>query len=579
MGPYIQLLGRPKISDRNGREQAVRGHQAWAILARLLLSRAPIDRRILALELFLETQDPLGSLRWCLASLRQALQSTESLSGDPIECNLPAGSEVDVWRLEGTQFRYEDAGNLLEGVDPRCSSEFSTWLLVERERVASLIDERIRQETLQALSAGQHDRAVQFAELGVRRQSLDESAHILLVKSLASAGRYEAALEHVEATDKAFLAELGERPSAALRSAARRTIASPPVGVSPEAVVKSLLDSGLAALAAGAADAGIDCLRRAVADAERFNASRLLATALLELGTALVHAVKGYDDEGTILLRRATELARQRGYADIAATGLRELGYVEALAGRRPAAAAYLTEGLGLAEGSDSLAGIHAVTGFNLVDWGRIDEGLEHYGLSLDHARRTGNRRREIWSLGLGGWGLLAAARLDDADRWLTHCLDLVDDQRWVAFRPWPVAVLSESKLRQRQAPAPLRPSLEAAFALSCQLNDPCWEAAAARVLALAYAAENEFSLAADWLNEARKRCIRETDKYVALHVKILADHMALSAMQGQTERADGIARELVSIAARAHMDAYVNRATELLDTPKRSLPKGDTIQ
>ncbi len=575
MAPYIQLLGKPKICDAEGREQTVRGHQAWAALARILLSKVPLDRRALALDLFPETVDPLGSLRWCLASLRRALNSAESLRGNPIRSDLPSGTDVDVWRMEGTGFECEEAGNLLEGIEPRCSAEFSTWLLIERERVAGQIGERIRQETLHALSAGNHDRAIRLAELGVRRGSLDESAHILLVKSLASAGRYEAALEHVEATEKSFLAELGEKPSGALRSAARRTISSPPGGVSPEAVVNSLLESGLAALAAGAADAGIDCLRRAVSDAETFDDNHLVARSLLELGTALVHSVKGYDDEAAILLRRSTEIARQRGYADIASTGLRELGYVEALAGRRPAAAAYLTEGLALSTGNDSLAGIHAVIGFNLVDWGRIEEGLENYDISLEYARSARNRRREIWCLGLGGWGLLAAARFSDADRWLVDCLALVEEQRWIAFRPWPVSVLCESKLRQRRNPSELRPSLESAFALSCQLSDPCWEAASARALALLHEADNQLPAAADWLNEARRRCIRETDKYMGLLVMILTDQMELAFRQGHAGQAQVIAREIVSLAARAHMDAYVNRAVEFLGKSRPGLPPG----
>src|SRR5205085_9115644 len=127
----------------------------------------------------------------------------------------------------------------------------------------------------------------------------NESAHVLLVKSLALSGRYDAALEHVGATEAVFLAELGERPSAALRSAARRTISSAPGGISPEAFINSLLQSGLAALSAGAADAGIDCLRRAVGDAEKIKDGHLLARATFELGTALVHSVRGYDDEGS----------------------------------------------------------------------------------------------------------------------------------------------------------------------------------------------------------------------------------------------------------------------------------------
>lgn len=576
MGRKIKLLGEPAILGADGRSQGVRGHQAWALLARVLMARGPLDRRSLAAELFPETADPLGSLRWCLASLRKALDSSECLLGDPIERSFSPDVEIDVWRLDRDDFDVEKAGQLLGDIEPRCSSEFSTWLLVERARIAGIVEARIRRETIRAIAVEDHVRAVRLAELGVRRDPFNESAHVLLVKSLALAGRYEAALQHVEATEAVFLAELGEKPSLALRSAARRTISSPPGGISPEAFVNSLMQSGLAALSAGAADAGIDCLRRAVNDAEKVKDRHLLARATFELGTALVHAVRGYDDEGSVLLRQCTELARQSGSARIASAGFRELGYVEALAGRRPAAAAYLSTATELAEEGDNLAGIHAITGFNLVDWGRTGEGLEHYALSLDHARTAGNRRREIWSLGLGAWGLAAADRLEEADAWLENCLALVEEQRWIAFRPWPVAVLSEVRLRKGHDPQNLRPLLEESFALSCQLVDPCWEAAVARVLALTYAATGDFSRAMDWLGEALKRCVRDTDGFTALHVEILATQAEISLEQGHSALAEATAREWVSLAARTHMNGHIARAVAFIG---RDQPRSDATQ
>jgi DNA-binding SARP family transcriptional activator len=222
----IRLLGEPAILDGAGRTQAVRGYKAWALLARLLLARGPLDRRILAEELFSEADDPLGSLRWCLTSLRKALDSPDGLSGDPVRCQLPADVDVDVWRLDSDDFDIEQAGSFLEGIEPRSSPEFSIWLLIERERMASLIASRLRQETLRALSTEDHERAVRLAELGVRRAPLDEGAHVLLVKSLAQAGQPEAALKHVAATETLFLCELGTKPSLALRSAARQTVSS-----------------------------------------------------------------------------------------------------------------------------------------------------------------------------------------------------------------------------------------------------------------------------------------------------------------------------------------------------------------
>lgn len=565
MGGKIKLLGEPAILDDSGKSQSVRGHQAWAVLARTLLSRVPIDRRSLAAEVFPEAADPLGALRWCLASLRKALNMSDCLRGDPIECNLLSGFDVDVLQIEQDSFDLNEAASLLGHIEPRASAEFATWLLIERERISGIIDARLRRETLRALSLDNPAKAVELAQMAVRRDAFNESAHVLLVKSLALGGNYEGALAHVDATERFFVSELGEKPSPALRSAARRTISAPAAGIPMAAFVTSLIQSGLAALSAGAVDAGLDCLRRAVHDAEKIKDKPLLAKATLELGTALVHAVRGFDDEGAVILRQSSELARQVGSAQIAASAYRELGYVEALAGRRPAAATYLAEALQCGEGRDNLAGIHAVIGFNLVDWGRESEGLEHYRLSLEYARSVGNRRREIWALGLGAWGLLAGDRLKDADIWLENCLALVDEQRWVSFRPWPVAVLGQSKLRQNHPPESLRQNLEEAYALSCQVADPCWEAAVARTLALTHAAARDFSSAATWLGEARKRCFRNTDGYAALEVEILASQVEVSLSQGRSDLADAFGREWIALAARTHMDKHVARAAAFI--------------
>ena len=565
MGWIIRLLGPPSIRDPEGRERDLRGHQAWAILARVLLARQPLDRRTLAAELFVATVDPLGSLRWSFAALRKALDDAETFLGDPVDANLSPDVTVDILNIDRADFDVLAAGPLLQGVEPRCSAEFSTWLLIERQRVASLVDARLRRDALAALSMGACDRALELAQCAVMRDSLDEGAHVLLVRSLVLAGKPETALDHVRATEKLFAAELGEKPSPALRSAARRTLASAPGGVSPTVFVNSLIQSGLAALSAGAVDAGVDCLRRAANDAAKLSDPQLIARALLELGTALVHAVRGHDDEGSILLRQAADGARAVGDGAIASTAFRELGYVEALVGRRPSAAAYLAEASGFAEARDGLAGIRAVEGFNLVDWGRLDEGLEAYETALDHARSAGSRRWEIWALGIGARGLLAADRVEDADAWLRSCLELVEEQRWTSFRPWPVALLGECEMRQRKDVSRIRPELETSFALSCHLGDPCWEGAVARTLAMTHVADGDLAKAADWLGEAARRSRRETDSYIALQLDILADRAELSRKRGEADTARSFARDWVSMAARTHMDREIARAARFL--------------
>lgn len=565
MQRQVRLLGPPAILDDEGRCQPVRGHQAWGLLARIVLSPRPLSRQALAAELFPESVDPLGAVRWGLAALRKALNASDCLVGDPVEPRFPAGTEVDLWRLEQDTFDVGQAGDLLEGMEPQCSAEFSVWLLAERARLRSIIDGRIRREVMRSLALADHANALRLSELAVRRDIYNEGAHVLLVRSLAAAGNVDAALGHVEATERLFRDELGVGPSAALRSAARRTVASAPAGVSPLAHVRSLMRSGQAALAAGAPDAGIENLRHAVAEAEKTSDSHLLAVATLELGKALVHSVRGFDDEGAILLRQCTELAGARGYDTVAAAGFRELGYVEALAGRRPSAADYLRAALAIARTPDELAAIHAFIGFNLVDWGKVEHGLGHYAIALDKARTAGDRQREIWSLGLGARAQLVGGDLDVADRWLRDCLRLVDDQQWLAFRPWPVALMGEAAIRRREKPATQRSSLEEAFALSCQLRDPCWEGAVARALALGFAADGDPATALDWLDEARRRCVRETDVYAALEVEIVASKVRILRELGRTDDLTVLAREWLSMAARTHMDAHAASAATLL--------------
>ena len=69
-------------------------------------------------------------------ALRKALGVADCLSGDPVESNFPADFEIDVLRLDGSDFRVDEAGPLLGTLEPRCSQEFATWLLVERQRIA-----------------------------------------------------------------------------------------------------------------------------------------------------------------------------------------------------------------------------------------------------------------------------------------------------------------------------------------------------------------------------------------------------------------------------------------------------------
>ncbi len=565
MGTRIQLIGQPAIIGESGERRTVRGFQCWALLARLLLGEREPTRQELATLLFPDTADPLGSVRWSLAELRRAVGSADVFTGDPVCTGLPDGTRVDVLELQNGTHDVDGAGELLEGVHPRSGPELDTWLLVQRQRTAGLIDAGIRNEVMGALCAGDHDRALRLAEQGVSRSVLDERTHVMLIRALMAAGRHEAAAAHVEEAEQLLRSELGFEPSPALRSAARRHVADPPEGVSTRAVAASLLQSGLAAISSGAVDAGLDCLRRASREAELADDRQLLAECHFELGSSLVHSVRSHDDEGALLLRSAADHAQQVDHRRVAAGAWRELGYVDALAGRRPAAASNLQRAEALADGDpDLLAGIRSVAAFNLADWGRAADGLSAYEEALALAREAENRRREAWTLGLGGWAHLRAGDPTTAQRWLIECMSLVDALRWVAFGPWPRAVLAEVALVQGSLDG-LQPELEETFALSCQLADPCWEGASARVTALVFQQAGDLGSARRWITDARARCMRETDVYVAMQAAILDTEIRIALAAEDLEQAEAGVRALLALAARAHMDDHLDQAVRWL--------------
>lgn len=559
----LRLIGRPQVTA--GDEVCpVRGFQIWAMLARVLLADRLLTRRELAAELFPETADPLGSLRWCLAAARRTLEAPDFLTGDPIRVDVPGHVTVDLLDLAEGRFDPAEVGELLEGVEPRSSVEFGLWLLVQRQRVASQIDALLRREVMTAAAIGDVDRALTLAELAARRQPLDEGAQILLVASLRQAGRYAAAAAAVEDVEARFATELGTSPTPALRSAARRDIAAAPPGVPARSRALSLLEAGQAALAAAAVDAGIESLRQAARAAEDAGDDRVLGRCLRALGSALVHAVRGHDDEGALLLQRAAAVALEVGDEVTTASAHRELGYVDALAGRRPAAEVHLAQAESLAgTDTDLLAAVRSVRAFNLTDWGRHDAALPEWELALQLARSSGNRRRLAWALGLGGWGRLRAGDHDTARTWLRECLGVVSECGWLSFRPWPAAVLAEVELAAGQ-PAQM-PDLHQEFALSCQLSDPCWEGSTARVLAMKALSAGKPTEALEWVDEARRRVARETDVYAAMQAAILATDMAVSCRLGHEERAEGSARALLELAARAHMDDHVDGAAAII--------------
>ncbi|WP_283137506.1 BTAD domain-containing putative transcriptional regulator [Rhizohabitans arisaemae] len=561
----VRLLGPPSV-ERDG--QAVRpprGRKAWALLTYVLLTERPPGRRRLAELFFGDADDPLGALRWTLAELRRALGLPGVLTGDPVVTALGDDVVVDVLLLnrehaDPTPLLDLD-GELLEGMDLASSPEFESWLVVERQRISGAVEARLRQAAVALLASGHAGDAIAYAARAVARNPLEEGNHELLVRSLAVNGDRVGAMRQVAVCEDVLRRELGVEASAALREAA--TVGAGSLIVLPlsgRAAATSQLEAGRAAIAAGAADAGIQCLRRAVLEATRCRDVALQARALCALGSALVHAVRGRDEEGAAVLHEAILLADRSGDRATTVTAHRVLGFVEVQAGRRTTADAFLVKALALAETDEEIAGILGVRGMNASDRGDYPAAFRYLDESIERANLRDDQRQEAWSLSIAARAHLLRGERSQASAALTRSLRLAHRQRWMAFLPWPQALRAELDLHAGHLEL-AADRFEKAWALSCQVEDPCWQGMAARGLGLLNASRGDHVAARDWLGEAAFRSNRVPDRYQWVHGYVLDATITNDLARGDHNRARPLVSALALLAARCDMRELVVRA------------------
>ena len=563
----IRLLGKPAVERASRPQRPPRGRKAWALLAYLLLEEQPPSRRQLAQMLFGEADDPLRALRWTLAELRRCIGEGLRLDGDPLRCEIGADIRVDVRLLadeggDGDEAALLDlTGELLEGIDLSGNELFDSWLVVERHHMAALLDARLRQAAVSLLGTGRPQAAVAYAARIVATNPLEESNHELLIRALALSGDEAAALRQVAVAEDVIHRELGVPVSPVLREAAfvgaHSAMTAP---VSGRAASVSELDAGRAALAAGAVDAGLQCLRRAVDEADRCGDLALKAEALNALGGALVHAARGRDEEGAILLREAVELATRLGDDRTAVVAYRELGYIDVQAGRRQTAEDWLRKAGTVATTDEDLAAISGVRGMNSSDHADYPSAFHHLQASVEHAQRARDRRQEAFSLSLIGRAHLLRGEPRQAAAALNRSIELVHEERWMAFLPWPQTLLAELDLAAGDG-GHAADALERAWHLACRLNDACWEGMAARGLGLLCTARGQHELADRWLAEAASRSSRMPDRYQWVRAHVL-DTLAGNLLdRGEPDQADPIIATLSRLAARCEMRELLVRA------------------
>jgi len=511
----VWLLGTPRI-ESDGQVAAPRGRKSWAVLSRIVLSERPVGRARLAAELFGDADDPLGALRWCIADLRRCLGRPEWLRGDPPVIDADA-VWIDVRALRAGELDAASiGGTLLEGAEPRDSPRFDAWLVLARGECTVLAMQELRQSALRRLARGDAEAATEPAARAAALEPLDEDAQELLLRVLVTAGHPARAADHLARCERLFARE-GLDLSPATRAAARAPAPAARVGVRARVAAVALRSAGTAALDAGSAEAGVETLRRAAEEAERSGDGPLQADVLRTLGSALVHSVRGFDGEGAVVLHRALAIARGGAGAGLVADILRELAFVDLQAGRHAIAERALAEAMELAaQASDPalVAGILGVRGMNAADRGRHHDAIGLLTSSAESAAEAGRGRQAAWSYGVLARSLLLAGRWPEAEEAAERSVDLCDRERWIAFRPWPQALRAYCRTEAGRFGAAGRDA-EEAFAMACELGDPCWEGMAGRALALNALRAGDRPAAESWIADARRRCDRVSDRYV----------------------------------------------------------------
>ena len=325
-------------------------------------------------------------------------------------CRFPLGAFVDVQTLirgawnEAIQVPGIELG-LLDGMSFSSSPAFEIWLLTERRHLAATAEAVLRETALARLGAGDARAAADLAARLVQLNPFDENFQTLLVRSLAASGEGLAAARQVMRCTELFQRELGIDPSPALAAATQTSTPSPTAGpLKGPAAARAQLEAGHAAIKAGAVDAGLQCLRRAVVDAREADDPALQSSALVALGSALIHAVRGRDEEAAASLHEALAVSTGPDLAGSAAAASRELGYIELLRGRYDRARRWFERGAELAGADGAERGrIACSLGVVLTDIAHYDRAIETLSWSLQLSQDAGDDSQSAFALAMLG--------------------------------------------------------------------------------------------------------------------------------------------------------------------------------
>jgi DNA-binding SARP family transcriptional activator len=508
----IRLIGNPDAHRGAGRVD-VRGHKPWLLLGLLLLNDQPLTRERLQRLLFVDAADPAAALRWNLSQLRNL---DIQVDGDPVRVEVPDDVTIDLLELRGrADHAAELTGldeDLLAGIRVEPGSELAAWLDEERRHVSRLVLDVRQEAALALLGRGETQRALQHARQVAKAAPLDENAAALLVRCLRSAGRVAEAQAAAKDAATRLRQELGVEPTDTLWSAV-----SAPMGgdrrVTGRGAVIAQIEAGESAVNAGAIDTGLRSLQGAVVAARALRDASLLARALVCLGSALIHGVRGVDQEGLAMLHEAVPLTEQVGDAPLAVVARREIGYVDFLRGSYDRATHWFGAARGAADDSAGLGWVDLYDGASATDVGdnsRAERLLSH---ALEQARAERDVRLQARALSMLGRHRLLSNRLYEANRHLEAALAAGRSLDWTAFLSFPESLLAES-VRRAGDLSRGRDLAEHAYVLGEQVGDPCWESLGLRTLGLISVDAGDLDRGVAMLEQAPVQCRRLPDTW-----------------------------------------------------------------
>ena len=257
-----------------------------------------------------------------------------------------------------------------------------------------------------------------------------------------------------------------------------------------------------------------------------------------------------------MLLRRAALAAQSCGDAATELASLRELAYVDVIAGRYERALGLLDRIRPAADGHPSeQAAMDSISGMALFDTGRHGPARARLARAVTVSEAAGDLRSLAYALSMLGRLQTRLVEQAEAHATLTRSLEITVDDGWLTFVPWPEALLGEVELDMGDEQSAAA-RFDHAYALGCHIQDPCWEGLSERGLGMVAALHDPHD-AIVRLEHAQRRAFSASDAYRWVGVHAL-DALCFTAVEHHDERAPAWIAALHDVAGRTGMRDYV---------------------